>query len=432
MIEHVRAANKKLKKRCKVAMDLGGPKIRTGPMRPGPEVLKIIPERDERGTVIDPARIWIGPLPLAVDPAPHLPVSQDALARLVQFERLYLTDLRGKPRILEIAERREDGCWATCNSTAYVESGQPMRMGEEPDAEAIEIGILPALEESILLRPGDTLWLYRDGKPGEPAVFENGRLVADAHISCTAGEVFDDVGIADPVLFDDGKIEGEIKEVQDDVLRIEILHAKAGQSKLKADKGINFPDSKLRLAGLTQKDRKDLEFVAQHADVVNLSFVNEASDVRDLYKELARLGALDRLGVILKIETKRGFDNLTEILMTGMQVHPMGIMIARGDLAVECGWENIARVQQEIMSLCQAAHVPDIWATQVLENLTKKGLPSRAEITDAATAQRAECVMLNKGPQILQAIHLLDEILKDMRHYQEKNAPMLPAMRKAG
>ncbi|MBT8401942.1 MAG: pyruvate kinase, partial [Rhodothermia bacterium] len=69
-----------------------------------------------------------------------------------------------------------------------------------------------------------------------------------------------------------------------------------------------------------------------------------------------------------------------------------------------------------------------IWATQVLENLTKKGQPSRAEITDAATAQRAECVMLNKGPHILSAIRMLDTILKATEEYQEKKAPMLPVL----
>ena len=100
-----------------------------------------------------------------------------------------------------------------------------------------------------------------------------------------------------------------------------------------------------------------------------------------------------------------------------------------GDLAIETGWDNIGRIQEEILSLCQAAHIPEIWATQVLENLAKLGIPSRAEITDAAMAQRADCVMLNKGPYILNAIQLLSTILKDMEPYWEKNAPMMPSMK---
>ena len=86
---------------------------------------------------------------------------------------------------------------------------------------------------------------------------------------------------------------------------------------------------------------------------------------------------------------------------------PFGVMIARGDLAVELGFERLAEMQEEILWLCEAAHVPVIWATQVLEDLVKSGLPTRGEMTDAAMAGRAECVMLNKGPNVGEAITAL-------------------------
>ena len=136
-------------------------------------------------------------------------------------------------------------------------------------------------------------------------------------------------------------------------------------------------------------------------------------------------------GIILKVETQSGFNNLAKILFEAMKTYPVGVMIARGDLAIECGWDNIGRVQREILSLCRAGHIPEIWATQVLENLSKQGIPSRAEMTDAAMAQRTDCVMLNKGPYILQAIKLLSTIFKDMELYQEKNARLWPAMQRA-
>ena len=98
-------------------------------------------------------------------------------------------------------------------------------------------------------------------------------------------------------------------------------------------------------------------------------------------------------------------------------------MIARGDLAVELGYERLAEVQEEILWLCEAAHLPVIWATQVLEQLAKSGLPSRAEISDAAMAGLAECVMLNKGPHIDEAVTVLDDILCRMTdHHYKKNA----------
>ena len=132
------------------------------------------------------------------------------------------------------------------------------------------------------------------------------------------------------------------------------------------------------------------------------------------------------MGIILKIETKQAFDQLPHLLLRVMQSPRVGVMIARGDLAVEVGWSRVAEVQEQISWICEAAHVPHIWATQVLENLAKTGLATRAEITDAVAAVRAECVMLNKGDYILKAVHTLQSIDNRMDAHQYKK---MPAMR---
>jgi pyruvate kinase len=203
-----------------------------------------------------------------------------------------------------------------------------------------------------------------------------------------------------------------------------------GGAKLLASKGINLPESALKLAALTAKDLEDLSFVAQHADVVELSFANCARDVEQLQHHLARLGKRQP-AIVLKIETQRGFENLPDMLLTAMRASSCGVMIARGDLAVECGFERLAEVQEEILWICEAAHVPVIWATQVLETLAKEGMPSRAEITDAAMGNRAECVMLNKGPMMLTAVQVLDDILGRMQTHQAKKQAMLRELRLA-
>jgi pyruvate kinase len=89
-------------------------------------------------------------------------------------------------------------------------------------------------------------------------------------------------------------------------------------------------------------------------------------------------------------------------------------MIVRGFLAAECGFERRAKVQEEILWLCEGAHMLVIWATRVVESLVKKGQPSRAEIIDAAIGERAECVMLKKAPDIVEAVAPLDDILHRM------------------
>ncbi|MFZ1034361.1 MAG: pyruvate kinase, partial [Candidatus Acidiferrales bacterium] len=133
----------------------------------------------------------------------------------------------------------------------------------------------------------------------------------------------------------------------------------------------------------------------------------------------------ENLGIILKIETREGFECLPAMLLAAMRSRAVGVMIARGDLAIECGYQRLAEVQEEILWICEAAHMPVIWATQVLESLAKTGVPSRSEITDAAMGERAECVMLNKGPYIVTAVGILDDILLRMQSHQEKKRSML-------
>ena len=225
-------------------------------------------------------------------------------------------------------------------------------------------------------------------------------------------------------------IGGVVQDVQSDRVIVKIDMARPGGSKLRSDKGMNLPDSDLRLVALTAKDIEDLEFVVRHADMISLSFVNRASDLEQLQEHLRRLHG-EQLGIILKIETRRGFENLPELLLTSLRGACCGVMIARGDLAVECGFERLAELQEEILWICEAAHVPVIWATQVLENLAKDGIPSRAEITDAAMGERAECVMLNKGPHICEAVRVLDDILRRMQAHVSKKRSMLRELKLA-
>jgi pyruvate kinase len=155
--------------------------------------------------------------------------------------------------------------------------------------------------------------------------------------------------------------------------------------------------------------------------------VRRPSDVDELLQSLDER-SLD-VGVVLKIEMPEAFERLPELLVSVMRVPRIGVMIARGDLAVEAGFERTAELQEEILWACEAAHVPSIWATQVLESLAKEGQPSRAEVTDAAMATRAECVMLNKGPHIEAAVRTLDDILRRMAEHQHKKNPLLRALR---
>ncbi len=438
MIENLRKAEQTLGQSCRVVMDLAGPKLRTGPMEPGSAVVRIRPRRDVHGRVTSPARVWLTSkaapctAPLSADAC--LPVSEKWLTRLHPGDRVKFIDARESRRTFVVVEVTAGGCWAEMAKTAYIVPGTILRSerGDDTgdDCEG-PVGNLRSTRNAITLHQGDRLILTRDLNPGRPAIRDAaGRLLADAVIGCTIPEVFDDVHPGEPIWFDGGRIGGVVEKVESTRVLVRIIHTRLRGEKLRGGKGINLPESDLRLAALTAKDLDDLSFVAKHADVVELSFANRAEDMELLQKHLARQGNRQP-AIVLKIETRRGFENLPGLLLTTMRAPSCGVMIARGDLAVECGFERLAEVQEEILWICEAAHVPVIWATQVLETLAKEGMPSRAEITDAAMGDRAECVMLNKGPHVLNAVRALDDILRRMQAHQTKKRAMLRKLRLA-
>ncbi|CAJ1582264.1 pyruvate kinase [[Mycobacterium] wendilense] len=285
----------------------------------------------------------------------------------------------------------------------------------------VRTGALRPSGAKLRLYRGDVLELTRDCGPA-PVDREIPR------IGCTLPEVIDAAEVGHRVLFDDGKIAGKVVEKDPDLLRITITHARAKGAKLRADKGINLPDTTLSASAPTDQDLVDLAVIAEFADLVEMSFVQQPGDVERLLEELGRLDAHD-MGLVLKIETPSAFEHLPRLLITAMRRPKVGVMIARGDLAVESGYERLAELQEEIMWLCEAAHVPVIWATQVLEQLAKQGNPSRAEISDAAMSERAEAVMLNKGPYIRDAVVTLDDILRRMNEHQNKKVQLMRPLR---
>jgi len=213
------------------------------------------------------------------------------------------------------------------------------------------------------------------------------------------------------VFIDDGKLFGIIETIQSRGVGVRVLKIFKKKKEIKVDKGINFPDSKIKIPSLTEADLAVLPFILEHADLIGYSFVNKPQDIQQLRAAMTQL-TNQPPAIILKIETLLSVQNLPNLLLEGMKDPQFGIMIARGDLAVELGFEKLAEIQEEILWMCEAAHTPVIWATQVLESLHKSGIATRSEITDASQAALAECIMINKGPNTLEVIRVLKEIIQ--------------------
>jgi len=417
-------AKQKSGKSCRVLMDLAGPKIRTGAIKSKRRVATWKPQRDDIGKPIVPARVVIRRALAAAstaEPAPLL-IGEKDFSKLRVADELRFRDARDKSRTLIVEELDSDQLVASTVERAYLLNAveAQVRRGKK-HKDDVTLAVSEIRDVAIDVRTGDSLLLTkRDVAGTAPERDHKGRVETPGVVACTLPEALEHLEVGHRVLFDDGKIHAVVERVKNSGdFSLRVVRTDRPISKLRGEKGINLPDTRITVPALSKEDRRALAFVVTRADAVSLSFVRSVDDVRALHQELTRLGNRT-LGIVLKIETRAGFENLASLLLEGLRRPPLSVMIARGDLAVEVGFERLAELQDEILWLCEAAHVPAIWATQVLDTLARTGVPSRAEVTDASASVAAECVMLNKGSFIHEAVSVLSGILRRMEHHRYK------------
>ena len=350
-------------------------------------------------------------------------VPDSEFEKLREGDELRFRDTRDKRRSLVIDEVKPDWLVASADARSYVLDNVRAQLHRgKKHKDDVSLDVVEPTDAAIDVKHGDALILTaRDCIGSAPTRDQDGHVETPGVISCTLPAALAHLKVGERVLFDDGRIHTVVERIEpgsgDFLLRV--VRTQKSTAKLRGEKGINLPDTLITIQGFTAEDRLALAFVAKHADAVSLSFVRTAKDVRALQEELDRLERVD-IGVILKIETRAGFENLPCLLLEGLRRPPLAVMIARGDLAVEVGFERLAELQEEMLWLCEAGHVPAIWATQVLDTLARTGVPSRAEVTDAAESVAAECVMLNKGPFVHEAVSVLVDILHRMEKHRYK------------
>jgi len=359
----------------------------------------------------------------------RLSVPRDWVGQLRHSDAIAFRDLRGRRREFRVVHRIDaQQVVVECERGAYIAPGTTLerraRTGRRVRA---EVGPFEARPARIRVMTGERLLLSPIPDAGRPERRRaDGRLEAPAVVGCIEPSIFQHLEVGHTVKIDDGKITAQVERLDRHGAMLRVVHAPPRGARLGPDKGLNFPDTRLPSQGLDQRDQNALRFAAEHADIIGYSFVQSGAELDALHQSLAAL-TRRRIGIIAKIETAAALEQLPGIIVHGASRGPFGVMIARGDLAVEVGYLRLAEVQEELLWLCEAARVPVIWATQVLEELIKRGAPTRAEITDAATAERAECIMLNKGPYLPEALDTLSNLIGRMsRHQSKKTARFSP------
>lgn len=220
----------------------------------------------------------------------------------------------------------------------------------------------------------------------------------------------------DAILIDDGRV--ELKVLTTD--KVSLLTAKVVVGgKISNNKGVNLPHTKTTVPALTEKDRRDLDFALQHgANWIALSFVRKAKDVTDLKAIIGERNSY--IKVMAKIEKPEALEVIEDIIDAAD-----GIMIARGDLAVEVPQEKMPLIQKDIIKRCIRGAKPVVVATQMMDSMIENSNPTRAEITDVANAviDGADAVMLSgetsMGKYPTRVISIMEKILSNIEHHEE-------------
>jgi pyruvate kinase len=430
MIESIRHAEDQLRKKgqygnqkCRIYMDLAGPKIRVGPIKKTAYPLKISVKKNVYGQSIESKKGFISPITpttkllsnseydFEISITPH-----DKILHLKEGDYLTFLDMRNNKRKFLITKVLPSGLKVNLDQTAYIDENTKLQNAEHQ----IELYVVNLEKKPVrlLVKKSDRLRIYLD------ETFEGhyDPEAETASISVSLPKAFTNIKKGHLVFIDDGKIQGIVKDYNGNFVDIEIIYPDSLIT-LKENKGINLPDSSvgLSVSSLTRKDEKDLEFICRHADMVGISFVHSPHDLRKLKQLLSFYGKAD-IPVIAKIETKEAINNFSNLLLEGLTFSKFGVMVARGDLAINVGFQQLSVVQEEILSMCRAAHIPVILATQVLDTLAKKGIPSRSELADLSVGSEFDCIMLNKGLFMREAIKFLQEtlfLISEVKNYNQ-------------
>lgn len=418
-------ATREADEKIKIFVDLPGPKIRTGKIRRIEKPIKIGSNKIQKEIFIFPSYANTkgeskDSVTLQIIPA-QLAVDDDFFANIIKNEKIKLVNLEAHKAHIVITEIGDGFAKGLIDKKIYIDTKSKLISGlSETGLYNFEDQIDP-----IRLFIGDILTIIEGDILGSSAEFgEDYKLRYPASIGCEAQGIFASVKMDDRVYIDDGKIALKVLKNSQDTIVCEVISAKPSGTLLKEEKGINFPDTFIQTDALTQADYANAISVLGFADSLSISFCQTAKDV-EVLQTLLKANGREDIGIITKIETKAGVKNMPTIIEQLLMSQRFGVMIARGDLAIEIGFDKMAYVQEALLDICDAAHVPVIWATQVLESKMKNNLPSRAEVTDAAMSGRAECVMLNKGAFAIDTIDVLQHILSDMHSISKKNRQLL-------
>ena len=293
---------------------------------------------------------------------------------------------------------------------AMKETGLPCAIMQDLSGPKFRIGDF--YQERVTLKKGDFITLTPEKIVGD-----------EKRVSINYPTLHEELKIGNIIMVDDGKKQFQIVEIKGKEIKCKILIG----GETKGRRGVNLPGAYLKVSSLTAKDKKDVIFgIKNNVDIIAFSFVRTSSDVKELRDILNK--ANSKAMILTKVETQEAVDNIDDII-----AFSDAIMVARGDLSVEIGYENTPLVQKMIIKKCNEAGKPVITATQMLESMIKSPVPTRAEVSDIANAilDGTDAIMLSEestlGEYPIEAVEMMASIALKVEN-SEHHAEMLWGM----
>lgn len=426
MAKTIQEENKLQNKDTKIYVDLAGPKNRTGSIVKVVQPFKIGSKEGKKVEIV--------PQILAHFHTKGEGEDERELATLVVDDNFYLKAYKAKHKVIILDFEKEkkhsfkvivenERLFAIVDKKVFISPDTKIMLKLQEKTLKSKLHNFITQPEVIRLFRNDSIIITPNEIDGSSNYDYEGSLYFSI-ISCSNKEIFNYVQVGDNIFIDDGKIGCKVEKILPIGLECRVFLAKENGTVLKEEKGINFPDTDLVISAITPTDERNFNDIVEYADIIGISFAQSKEDIKKL-QELLQGKNKTNIAIVPKIETKLALKNLPQILEQLLQSEKYAVMIARGDLAIEVGFDNLPYIQEEIFSICEAAHVPVIYATQILEGKMKNNLPSRAEVIDAANAQRADCVMLNKGPFVVDTVVSIKNILRSVHTLFHKNRQLL-------
>lgn len=429
MAQLIHTENEKQNRNVKIYVDLAGPKNRTGiikkefiPFKIGswrlPRLVEIVPVSTPNA---------LTQKALSKETPATLVVSDNFFAHCQKANLLEIDDFERERKQSYTLLKQDDKLFIIANKKITIYENTKLKIqnkhkGKGKKHHSILYNHQKTSQEIRLFKANQLIISSQEIEGSSNFEYKN--KIYAGMISCSNQEIFKHIKIGDDIFIDDGKIGCTIIETNELGVVCQVFLAKENGTLLKEEKGINFPNTDLNIDAITNVDEKNFEDIVGFADMIGISFAQTAHDIEKLQTMLRTKGKTTT-AIVPKIETKTALENLPQILIQLLKWDYYALMIARGDLAIEVGFVNLPYIQEEILGICEAGHIPVIYATQILEGKMKNNLPSRAEVTDASLAQRADCVMLNKGPFIVETVIALKSILEQAHQLYQKNRQLL-------